>query len=78
MAKKHHMTKHEYKANNRKHHYRSSLRIEEEESVPKSTYGTDKKKNDMEMKKRLRTIRGYSGEMSDVDEEYNEDWSPGQ
>jgi hypothetical protein len=68
MAKKHHMTKHEYNANNRKHQYRPSARIEEE-SVPKSTYGTYKKKSDMDMKKRLRTIRAYSDDMPDFDEE---------
>jgi hypothetical protein len=72
MAKKHHMTKHEYNAKNRKHHSRSSLRIEEEESIPTSGYGTHKKKSDMDMKKRLRTIRGYSGEMSAGDEEYDD------
>ena len=70
MAKKHHMTKHEYVANNRKHQYKLSLGTEgEDESSLKSTYATHRKKNDTEMKKRLRSIRRASDEMPDVDED---------
>ena len=72
MAKKHHMTKHEYVANTKKRHYSSSLRIEEKEGgFPKSTYATQRKKSETEMKNRLRNIRRASDDTSGLDEEYD-------
>ena len=70
MAKKRHMTKYEYVANNRKHQYKPSLETEgEDERFLKSTHATHRKKSETEMKNHLRSIRRSSDDMSDVDEE---------
>jgi hypothetical protein len=70
MAKKHHMTKHEYVAHNRKHRYAPFLGTDrEDESFSKSTYTTQRKKSETEMKNRLRSIRRSSDDMPDFDEE---------
>ena len=65
------MTKHKYEPYTRIHCYDPSLDGEgEEDKHTKSKYVTYRKKNDAEMKKRLRNIQGYSDKI--LDEEYDE------
>ena len=71
MAKKNHMTKHEYVAYKRRYRYEPSLDGEGEDGKhTKSKYITYRKKSDTEMKKRLRNIQEYSDDI--LDEEYDE------
>ena len=69
--KKHHMTKHEYGTDKRRHRDDPSPDVEGEEIwYTKSKYVKSRKKRDVEMKKRLRNILEYSDDI--LDEEYDE------
>lgn len=70
--KKNHMTKkHEYAPYKRRHSDDPSLDVEGEEiRYTKSKYAKYRKKRDMQIKKRLRTILEYSDGI--FDEEYDE------
>lgn len=70
MAKKHHMTKHQYVAYKKTHRqYNHPVKVEQEEiEQTKSNHGKYSKKREKKMKTVLRNIQGISGEI--LDEEY--------
>ena len=67
MAKKHHMTKHQYKAykkNHRQHKY--ALDVEEEKvRQNRSQYTKYRKKTDEKMKNQIRSVEGHSQDFLD-------------
>lgn len=72
MAKKHHMTKHQYAAYKKEQQrYDHPFELEQEESGhTKSSHGKYTKKSEKKMKKLFRNIQGHSGDI--LDEEYAE------
>ena len=76
MAKKrHHMTKHEYKAYKKRHRsYRHALDVEGEKvRENRSAYGKLQNKSDEHMKQRLRHVQGHSSDFLDEDGDVDDD-----
>ena len=73
MAKKRHMTKHQYKAYEKTHHSKHPVEVEQEKiRQEKSLYGKFRKKSHEKIKRHLLDIQDYSDNV--LDEEYDDEY----